>query len=78
MYVLIILGSDKTTVSVATGDVEYHPLYILSDKEFRDFSNNEEVPQTEETQQLTINTPIIAPKQQLTQPQSSAQAQTPT
>jgi hypothetical protein len=28
MYVLIILGSDKTTVSVATGDVEYHPLYL--------------------------------------------------
>ncbi|PBK81654.1 hypothetical protein ARMGADRAFT_1048787 [Armillaria gallica] len=28
MYVGIILGSDKTTVSVATGNVEYHPLYI--------------------------------------------------
>ncbi|KAK0435379.1 hypothetical protein EV421DRAFT_2011156 [Armillaria borealis] len=28
MYVAIILGSDKTTVSVATGNVEYHPLYI--------------------------------------------------
>lgn len=28
MYVPIILGSDKTTVSVATGDVEYHPLYL--------------------------------------------------
>lgn len=24
----IILGSDKTTVSVATGNVEYHPLYL--------------------------------------------------
>ncbi|GBE89318.1 predicted protein [Sparassis crispa] len=28
MYVPIILGSDKTTVSVATGNVEYHPLYM--------------------------------------------------
>ncbi|KAG2043609.1 hypothetical protein BDR03DRAFT_978052 [Suillus americanus] len=27
-YVGIILGSDKTTVSVATGNVEYHPLYL--------------------------------------------------
>ena len=24
----IILGSDKTTVSVATGHIEYHPLYL--------------------------------------------------
>ena len=28
MYVAGILGSDKTTVSVATGDVEYHPFYL--------------------------------------------------
>ncbi|KAN0081518.1 hypothetical protein V8E55_009142 [Tylopilus felleus] len=28
MYCSIILGSDKTTVSVATGNVEYHPLYL--------------------------------------------------
>ncbi|KAI9432522.1 hypothetical protein H4582DRAFT_1821021 [Lactarius indigo] len=28
MYCPLILGSDKTTVSVATGHVEYHPLYI--------------------------------------------------
>ena len=28
MYCGIILGSDKTTVSVATGNVEYHPLYL--------------------------------------------------
>ncbi|KAF8955385.1 hypothetical protein BDZ97DRAFT_1907688 [Flammula alnicola] len=28
MYVPIILGSDKTTVSVGTGDIEYHPLYL--------------------------------------------------
>ncbi len=28
MYCPIILGSDKTTVSVATGQVEYHPLYM--------------------------------------------------
>ena len=28
MYCPIILGSDKTTVSVATGNVEYHPLYM--------------------------------------------------
>ncbi|SJL14822.1 uncharacterized protein ARMOST_18293 [Armillaria ostoyae] len=28
MYVGVILGSDKTTVSVATGNVEYYPLYI--------------------------------------------------
>jgi hypothetical protein len=50
-----------------------------TDKEFRDFSDNKEAPQTEETQQLTINMnmPVIAPKRQLTQPQSSAQAQTP-
>ncbi|KAG2745080.1 hypothetical protein P692DRAFT_20742650, partial [Suillus brevipes Sb2] len=27
-YVGIILGSDKTTVSEATGNVEYHPLYL--------------------------------------------------
>ncbi|KAJ2917661.1 hypothetical protein MD484_g2813, partial [Candolleomyces efflorescens] len=27
-YVPLILGSDKTTVSVATGDTEYHPLYL--------------------------------------------------
>lgn len=28
MYTPIFLGSDKTTVSVATGDVEYHPAYL--------------------------------------------------
>ena len=28
MYCTIILGADKTTVSVATGNVEYHPLYL--------------------------------------------------
>ena len=28
MYCPIILGADKTTVSVATGHVEYHPLYF--------------------------------------------------
>ncbi|KAK7062589.1 hypothetical protein VNI00_000077 [Paramarasmius palmivorus] len=28
MYCAIILGADKTTVSVATGHVEYHPLYL--------------------------------------------------
>lgn len=28
MYVPIILGSDKTTVSVATGNNEYYPLYM--------------------------------------------------
>ena len=27
MFVLIIAGSDKTTVSVATGGQEYHPMY---------------------------------------------------
>ena len=28
MYVAIILGSDKMTISIATGDTEYHPLYL--------------------------------------------------
>ena len=28
MFVPIILGSDKTTVSVATGQNEYYPVYI--------------------------------------------------
>ncbi|KAJ7138682.1 hypothetical protein C8R43DRAFT_1089287 [Mycena crocata] len=28
MHVSVILGSDKTTVSVATGNIEYHPLYL--------------------------------------------------
>ncbi len=28
MIVPVILGSDKTTTSVATGDNEYYPLYI--------------------------------------------------
>jgi hypothetical protein len=28
MLVPVILGSDKTTVSVATGNVEYYPLYL--------------------------------------------------
>ena len=28
MFVTIILGSDKTTVTVGTGDIEYHPLYF--------------------------------------------------
>ncbi|KAF6752471.1 hypothetical protein DFP72DRAFT_991074 [Ephemerocybe angulata] len=27
-YVSIVLGADKTTVSVGTGDTEYHPLYL--------------------------------------------------
>ena len=27
-FVPIILGSDKTTVSVATGQTEYYPLYL--------------------------------------------------
>ena len=29
MLVPVIAGSDKTTVSVATGHQEYHPVYIL-------------------------------------------------
>ena len=28
MYCAIILGADKTIVLVATGNVEYHPLYL--------------------------------------------------
>lgn len=28
MYCPVIVGSDKTTVSVATGQVEYHPVYF--------------------------------------------------
>jgi hypothetical protein len=28
MLVPIILGADKTTVSVATGNTEFHPVYI--------------------------------------------------
>jgi len=28
MFVSIVMGSDKTTVSVGTGDIEYHPLYF--------------------------------------------------
>lgn len=28
MFVAIVLGSDKTTVTVGTGDIEYHPLYL--------------------------------------------------
>ena len=28
MFVLVILGSDKTTVSVATGQHEYYPIYL--------------------------------------------------
>ena len=28
MFVPLILGSDKTTVSVATGQNEYYPLYL--------------------------------------------------
>ena len=28
MFFPIVLGSDKTTVSVGTGDIEYHPLYF--------------------------------------------------
>ena len=28
MYVAVILGSDKMTVSIATDDTEYHPLYL--------------------------------------------------
>lgn len=29
MFMLICLGADKTTVSVATGNQEFHPLYLL-------------------------------------------------
>ena len=28
IFIPIILGSDKTTVSVATGQHEYHPIYL--------------------------------------------------
>lgn len=28
MYVAVILRSDKTTVSIAMGDTEYHPVYL--------------------------------------------------
>lgn len=27
MFVLVVAGSDKTTISVATGSQEYHPVY---------------------------------------------------
>jgi hypothetical protein len=30
MFVPVILGSDKTTVSVATGQNEYYPLYAAN------------------------------------------------
>lgn len=29
MFVPVVLGSDKTTVLVVTGNTEYYPLYIL-------------------------------------------------
>ena len=29
MFIPIILGSDKTTVSITTGQHEYHPVYLL-------------------------------------------------
>ena len=29
MFVPVVMGSDKTTVSVATGHNEYYPLYAL-------------------------------------------------
>ena len=29
IFIPIILGSDKTTISVATGQHEYHPVYLL-------------------------------------------------
>jgi hypothetical protein len=29
MYCGIFLGSDKTTASVMTGGVEYHPVYLM-------------------------------------------------
>jgi hypothetical protein len=28
MFIPVILGTDKTTVSVATGQHEYHPVYL--------------------------------------------------
>ena len=28
MFIPVILGTDKTTVSVATGQHEYHPIYL--------------------------------------------------
>lgn len=28
MFVPVVAGSDKTTVSVATGHQEYHPVYV--------------------------------------------------
>jgi hypothetical protein len=28
MLVTVILGADKTTVSIATGHTEYHPVYL--------------------------------------------------
>ena len=28
MFMPVVLGSDKTTVSVATGHTEYYPLYL--------------------------------------------------
>ena len=28
MFISIILGSDKTTVTIGTGDIEYHPFYF--------------------------------------------------
>ena len=31
MFVPVVAGSDKTTVSVATGHQEYHPVYISPD-----------------------------------------------
>lgn len=36
MMVPIILGADKTTVSVATGQTEFHPLYISPGNVFND------------------------------------------
>jgi hypothetical protein len=32
MFILIILGSDKTTVSVGTGNNKYYPLYMSTGK----------------------------------------------
>lgn len=36
MFVPIILGSDKTTVFVATGQHDYHPIYISNDNVHND------------------------------------------
>ncbi|KDQ55345.1 hypothetical protein JAAARDRAFT_195744 [Jaapia argillacea MUCL 33604] len=62
MLVPIILGADKTTVSVATGNQEFHPLYLLIGNVYNEMRHAHPSRESAETDKFCLFKKMTTPK----------------